>query len=74
MCANIINNLINDFKKKAELVYISLNPSSIEKNNIYCGIRNDLLFGTKISNQDYERILKEQSRIYQNKIYNYKNN
>lgn len=61
MCGNISKNLNDDFRKKAELVYISLNPSSIEKAKIYCGIKNDVLFGNKISNEDYERILKEYS-------------
>ena len=58
-CENIINNLNNDFKKKAESVYISLKESIFEEIKIYCPIRNDVLFGTKISDEEYERILKE---------------
>ena len=47
MCQNIANNL-KDFENNAKSIYINLNPLNIRENKIYCDIRNDLIYGSKI--------------------------
>ena len=58
MCKNL-NILDDNFKLKAKSVYINLNPLRLEEIKIYCGIKNDVIFGNKISDKSYQKILEE---------------
>ena len=64
MCENIINGLkkdFDDFENNAKSIYLRLNQSNIRETKIYCGIRNDVIFGRTITDYGYEKILKEYS-------------
>ena len=58
-CEDIIKILNKKFQKKAELVVINFNPSISEEVIINCAIKNDLLFGVKISDEEYKKIIEK---------------
>ena len=59
MCKNISQNLNKDFDNSAKSIYVRLNPFISREIKINCSIRNDVIFGKIISDEEYERILME---------------
>ena len=59
MCEDISNNLNKDFDDNAKSIFIRLNSINIGDIKINCEIRNDVLFGNTISDEDYEKLLKK---------------
>ena len=57
-CEDITNILTNKFPNKANLVFINFNPYISNDTIINCAIKNDLLFGVKISDEEYKKIIK----------------
>ena len=58
-CEDINNILDKKFKKRSESIFVSFIPSGIQEITVNCGIKNDLLFGTRISDEEYEKIIKQ---------------
>ena len=56
---NIINNYNDGLMDKAKLVILQFDLSRSKEININCGIKNDLLFGTRISDEEYEKIIEK---------------
>lgn len=58
-CEDINDILDKKFKKKSESIFVSFIPSVNQEITINCGIKNDLLFGIGISDEEYEKIIKK---------------
>ena len=58
-CEDIDNILDKKFKKSSESIFLTFIPSGNQEITISCGIKNDLLFGTIISDEEYEKIIKK---------------
>ena len=57
MCKNISKDINNDLENNAKSIYVRLNPFNVGETKIDCSIRNDVIFGRIISDEEYESIL-----------------